>query len=91
MYSDNTTNTPAAPKVDKLIKELCNDIALLIRHQTKHGIHGGLPSGHLYAQLMGVMTHERYEELISTFISEGLIRRTPGHLLVWIKEEEDTK
>lgn len=90
MYSDNTTSAPSQA-TDKLIKELCNDIALLIRHQTKHGIHGGLPSGHLYAQLMGVMTHERYEELISIFISEGLIRRTPGHLLVWIKEEEDTK
>lgn len=43
-----------------------------------------VPSGHLYAQLMGVMTLTTYESIIETLIRSNLIVRDTDHLLRWI-------
>ena len=45
---------------------------------------GQIPSGELYALLMGKMDIETYERMISTLIGAGLIRRERSHMLVWI-------
>ena len=44
---------------------------------------GSVPSGHLYARLMGQMSLETYETIISNIVANGLIRRDSNHLLVW--------
>lgn len=43
-----------------------------------------VPSGHLYARLMGVMTLQQYEQVIDLLIEARLVERTPSHLLRWI-------
>lgn len=45
---------------------------------------GAIPSGELYAQLMGHFSLERYEEIIGVLIQGGMVRRERSHLLVWI-------
>ena len=44
---------------------------------------GSVPSGHLYAQLMGHMSFESYEAIIGWLVRSGVVRREPSHLLVW--------
>jgi len=44
---------------------------------------GSVPSGHLYAQLMGRMSLATYQSIISNIASTGLIRVDGNHLLVW--------
>lgn len=45
---------------------------------------GSVPSGHLYAQLMGHMSLEIYERVIDTLVKTGLVRKDRSHLLTWI-------
>ena len=47
-----------------------------------------VPSGTLYAQLMGHMSLETYQSLVDCMKNIGLIKETPEHLLVWIGENE---
>jgi hypothetical protein len=44
-----------------------------------------IPSGTLYAQLMGVMDLETYEHLIGTLKGAGLVSESQAHLLTWIE------
>ena len=44
---------------------------------------GSVPSGHLYARLMGHMSLATYQTIISNIASTGLIRVDANHLLVW--------
>jgi hypothetical protein len=45
---------------------------------------GQVPSGHLYARLMGVMDLHQYEQVIDLLIDARLVEREPSHLLRWI-------
>lgn len=45
---------------------------------------GQVPSGHLYARLMGVMEIHQYEQVIDLLVDARLVERTPFHLLRWI-------
>lgn len=45
---------------------------------------GAVPSGHLYARLMGVMELHQYEQVIDLLIDARLIERDRSHLLRWI-------
>lgn len=45
---------------------------------------GQVPSGHLYARLMGVMELHQYEQVIDLLVDARLVERTPSHLLRWI-------
>ena len=45
---------------------------------------GSVPSGHLYARLMGVLSLDAYEQIIGALISAGVVRRDGSHLLTWI-------
>lgn len=58
--------------------ELVRAVAEMIREV------GRIPSGELYALLMGKMTLETYEKMIRMMISENLIRQDRSHMLVWI-------
>lgn len=49
---------------------------------------GAIPSGELYARLMGKLNIESYEMLIESLIKSELIRRERSHLLVWIGPEK---
>lgn len=53
-------------------------LAEIIRHA------GEVPSGELYARLMGKLTLEDYTRLIRTLKRTGLVTETPGHLLRWV-------
>ena len=45
---------------------------------------GEVPSGHLYARVMGVMDLRQYEQVIDLLIDARLVERAPSHLLRWI-------
>ena len=45
---------------------------------------GEVPSGHLYARVMGVMDLRQYEQVIGLLIDARLVERAPSHLLRWI-------
>ena len=45
---------------------------------------GSIPSGHLYAQLMGHLSLDDYQEVIATLVRAGIVRENPSHLLEWI-------
>ena len=44
---------------------------------------GSVPSGHLYARLMGHMNLESYTKVIELLKNAGLVKES-GHLLTWI-------
>jgi hypothetical protein len=44
---------------------------------------GSIPSGHLYASLMGRMSYEQYEGLIRLLVSQNLVLKALDRL-VWI-------
>jgi hypothetical protein len=43
-----------------------------------------VPSGHLYARLMGHLSIDDYQSVIATLIRAGLVHEHPSHLLEWI-------
>jgi hypothetical protein len=45
---------------------------------------GEVPSGHLYAQLMGRFSLAEYEKIIDTLIGAGLVEKSPMHVLKWV-------
>ena len=45
---------------------------------------GQVPSGHLYARLMGVMDLHQYEQVIGLLVDARLVERDRSHLLRWI-------
>ena len=48
---------------------------------------GAVPSGHLYAQLMGTMSLENFQAVIRTLKGAGLVREG-AHMLTWIGPEK---
>ena len=44
---------------------------------------GEVPSGELYARLVGKLDLPDYEEVIRILKETGLVTETPGHLLRW--------
>jgi hypothetical protein len=43
-----------------------------------------VPSGHLYANVMGRMSLETFEAIIRTLKNADLIKETSSHELIWI-------
>lgn len=44
---------------------------------------GEIPSGVLYARLMGYMSYMTYERIIDVLVSANVVRRQ-SHVLIWI-------
>lgn len=44
---------------------------------------GEVPSGHLYAQLMGKLSLANYEAILRGLARQGLIRVDGSHLITW--------
>lgn len=44
-----------------------------------------VPSGQLYAHVMGSMSLHQYEQIINALVNAGLVERTDSHLLRWIE------
>lgn len=51
---------------------------------------GSVPSGHLYARLMGHMSLETYEGVIGLLIEAGKVKRHSNHLLEWVGPQRAT-
>ena len=45
---------------------------------------GSVPSGHLYARLMGRMDLQSYEGLIGILVRSGLVTQDASHVLHWV-------
>jgi len=45
---------------------------------------GSVPSGHLYARVMGHMSLENYTAIIGVLIKAGLVEMDSSHLLRWV-------
>ena len=56
------------------------EIALAIRTA------GRIPSGHLYASLMGVMGLVQYQRILETLKTAGLIKVTGSHEIIYTGE-----
>jgi hypothetical protein len=57
---------------------LAAEVAWIIRD------YGPIPSGMLYARVMSEMDLPTYNSMIDLLVNQGLIRRGPNHLLVWV-------
>ncbi len=44
---------------------------------------GSVPSGHLYAGLMGKLSLDQYNQMIGILTRSGLVELTPSHVLNW--------
>ena len=64
--------------------------ALQIVHAVGEAIQelGSVPSGTLYAGLMGQIRLDRYEQIIGLLKTDGLVEESPDHLLTWIGPKE---
>jgi len=52
---------------------------------------GEVPSGELYARLVGKLDLPDYEEVIRILKETGLVTETPGHLLRWNEPESNAQ
>lgn len=43
-----------------------------------------VPSGRLYASVMGVLSLDRYEQIVGVLVDAALVERSPNHMLRWI-------
>ena len=66
-----TTQEQAAIEIVKAVADTIKDL-------------GSVPSGHLYARLMGHMSLSEYEQIIGFIVRSGLVKRDSSHLLTWI-------
>jgi hypothetical protein len=66
-------------KIEAALKavQVAHAIAEVIRNL------GEVPSGHLYARVMGVMDLSQYEQVIDLLIDARLVERDRSHLLRW--------
>ena len=67
----------ATPKQVKGALEVIKAIADTIKEL------GTVPSGHLYAQLMGTMSLETYNGLMRILKDSGVVSESSSHLLTW--------
>lgn len=44
---------------------------------------GSVPSGHLYARLVGILSLDQYNQIIGILKSQGLVKES-CHELIWI-------
>jgi len=60
--------------------------ALQIIHAISESIRelGSIPSGHLYAQVMGHLSLEEYNAIIKILVNAGLVKES-NHVLTWIE------
>lgn len=45
---------------------------------------GTVPSGHLYARMMGKFSLDEYMQIIDILKKQGLVEEEPSHLLRWV-------
>lgn len=45
---------------------------------------GEVPSGHLYAMLMGKIGLSAYQSIIGSLVRAGLVKQRADHMLVWV-------
>lgn len=70
MKNNKTTAAAAVAKVAVAIADTIKEL-------------GAVPSGHLYAQLMGRMSLETYTGIINILKNSALIREDYSHMLTW--------
>jgi hypothetical protein len=77
------SNTELRDQLESAFQAL-KALAEIIRHA------GEVPSGELYARLMGKVTLDDYTRLVETLKRTGLVTETPGHLLRWNEPAQST-
>ena len=45
-----------------------------------------IPSGHLYAQLVGKMDLAEYQAVVAVLVKAGVVTESTSHLLTWVKK-----
>lgn len=70
---------PTVAQVEAYI-EICRTIAEAVKEAGEFGI----PSGHVYAMLIGTMSLQTYEGIIDKLKGAGLIREDNSHLLYYV-------
>lgn len=68
---------------EKAAIEICKAVAEAIRDLSAASPLGSVPSGELYAHLMGRMSLASYQSIIDTLVGAKLITNH-SHLLMWI-------
>ena len=76
-FMDSKTQVKAA--LDILI-----EVGKVIKDATENSPIKGIPAGHLYGNLMGTMSLEVFEKIISVLVGAKVVRREDSHLLVWV-------
>jgi hypothetical protein len=66
--------------VTKSQKETLRKVVAIIRDAVQEAGERGIPSGHLYAMVMGSMSLNVYQSIIAGMVDVGLITNK-GHLL----------
>ncbi len=71
------------PKPAMSRRDALRELMIIMADAIKQAGEFGLPSGHLYAMVMGVASLELYDQIIQSFKTNGLIT-DKGYLLKWI-------
>lgn len=67
--------------MEKAMKQAVVRVALAVAEAIREL--GEVPSGHLYARVMGKMTLENYNAVIDALKGAGLVEET-NHILKWV-------
>ena len=76
--TDRAKQLDAQLQIIRIVAEAIRDLTL----SNANGL-GGVPSGHLYAQLMGTFTLAQYQSVVNVLKRAKLVDEK-NHLLVWI-------
>lgn len=70
---------------DRAVTERQVQAAILVAKAVAEAIQGlgQVPTGHLYAHLMGHMSLDSFEGVIGSLVQSGLVKRDGSHMLTW--------
>ena len=75
---------PAVNPMAKAYVEVLLAMTKTIKAATETSPLGGIPAGHLYANMMHGCSLETFESLVSMLVRFGLVERKASHLLVYV-------
>lgn len=64
------TKTKAANAITGVVRDIVKEM-------------GSVPSGHLYAILMGMLTLDEYQAIVASLVDKGDVTLSGNHLLSW--------
>lgn len=76
--------------MENTAEEVAMQIIALVANSIRDAGEQGLPSGHLYAILMGHVTINSYQAIIASLKRIGYVKES-NHLLTWIGPAKEVK